>query len=174
MRLSILFLILIFWLTTNGQSITGKENGLELGTHLVNRKVKGYNGSHLYPRFSFGYRVSKSSSFEAMVGYLNYGYVSRSVSEIPLSAGYLLNLLPLFIKNEAFCHRVKFNHGLRYTLLLQHTRHKTGDTDLRGHHQVRYVPGIDLYFHKNWGVCYELILGDPNKQVMAFGLKYRL
>lgn len=170
-----IFLLIIcasFYLQTNAQN-NKKESTIVIGAHWVNRHMKDYSYNYSYPRLSLEYQVTESSSVEFLSEYINHKYSGNQVISYPLSLGYKLNILPVIFKNEKLTDKLQINQSIRYTLLLSPEEANSPFSDLRIFHYLRYAPGIDYYFHNNWGVNYEIVFGRHLRTTMAFGIKYR-
>jgi len=144
-----------------------------VGVHIVNRHIKDYDYLYIYPRLSFEYNLSKTSSFEFLTEYINHKPTGKQVISYPLSVGYKLNILPWFIKNENFIDKLKVYNSFRYTLLLSPEDANMAFSNLRVYHYFRYAPGIDYFFSKKWGANFEMVFGESMKTTMAFGVKFR-
>lgn len=144
-----------------------------IGGYVVNRNIKGYDYRYIYPRLSFEYFLSKSSSFEFLTEYINHKPAGKHTISYPFSVGYKLNILPWFIKNENLIDKLKVYNSFRYTLLLSPANANMAFSNLRVFHHFRYAPGIDFFFSENWGVNYEMVFGENMKTTMAFGVKFR-
>lgn len=172
MKIYLLIIFAFIILVTDAQT-SSPESKFVIGAHWVNRHLKGYNYNYSYPRLSMEYRVTETSSVEFLSEYINHKYSGRQVISYPVSLGYKLNLLPVIIKNERWTDKVQINQSIRYTLLLSPVEANSPFSELRVFHYLRYAPGIDYYFHDNWGINYELVFGRHLRTTMAFGIKYR-
>ncbi len=172
MKIFLLIFVVVLSLTGKAQTKTEYKRFI-VGGHVVNRNIRGYNYLYIYPRLSFEYNVSKTSSFEFLAEYINHKPTGTQVISYPLSVGYKLNILPWFIKNDEFTDKLKIYNSFRYTLLLSPEDANSAFSNLRVFHYFRYAPGIDFFFNKNWGFNYEMVFGENMKTTMALGVKFR-
>ncbi|VAW12838.1 hypothetical protein MNBD_BACTEROID01-169 [hydrothermal vent metagenome] len=173
--MKIYFFVILLFLTFTGNAQANQEHKrFAVGIHLVNRQIKGYHFNYTYPRLSFEYRLSASSSVEVLAEYINHKPAGTQVISYPLSMGYKLNILPWLINNKKLIDRLKIYQSLRYTILFSPANSDAPLSGLRIYHHLRYAPGVDFYFNKNWGINYEVVFGQNMRTTMAFGVKYRL
>lgn len=172
MKIHLLIIFVLMGLLTDAQT-SKTEPKFVIGAHWVNRHMKDYSYNYSYPRLSLEYQVTESSSVEFLSEYINHKYSGNQVISYPLSLGYKLNILPVIFKNEKLTDKLQINQSIRYTLLLSPEEANSPFSDLRIFHYLRYAPGIDYYFHNNWGVNYEIVFGRHLRTTMAFGIKYR-
>lgn len=155
-------LLLIFGITAPQ---TYSQERLSVGAGYVHRSIKSYE-DYGYPRLSFEYRATRSSSFELLAEYIDLnrqpysGFVSY-----PLSFGYKLNFVPLLTKKERITSTFEGYNSLRYVL----TFTNQGSTA----HSLRYAAGINVFVSDHWGLNGEMVFGQNMKTTFALGIKYR-
>ncbi len=164
-----LTLILFSTFIANSQE---KERKFVLGANTMYRYIEpGY--FYFYPRLSLEYRLTRVSSFEFMTEYIDYKSFRRFIS-FPLSAGYKLNVIPWFTKNEKFIDRLRVYGALRYTFLPSAANPDKLFEKFYVFHEIRFAPGVEYYFCKKWGANAEMVFGDNMHTTIGLGVKYRL
>lgn len=170
MKKLFIFSFFIFSFFQNSAQNSGKNNFF-IGANIVTRQLPHFN--YYYPRLSFEYSFHETSSFEVLLEYINHKPQEKKVISYPISAGYKLNVLPWLVKNENITNRFKLYNSLRYVLLFSPSDSSTPLSDLRTFHHIRYAPGIDYYFNRNWGANFEMVFGQSMKTTLGVGLKYK-
>jgi hypothetical protein len=165
-----LFLILIL-IVTNVVNSQEKERKFVLGVNTMYRYIEpGY--SYFYPRLSLEFRLTRVSSFEFMTEYIDYKSYRRNIS-FPLSAGYKLNVIPWFTKNENLTERFRVYAALRYTFLPCAANPDKPFEKFYVFHEIRFAPGVEYYFSKRWGANAEMVFGNNMRTTIGLGIKYR-
>jgi len=165
-----LFLVLSVSFSALSQEKKGK---FVLGANLMYRYISIDRSYYCYPRISFEYCLSGMSSFECMAEYIDYSVYNRRNVSFPLSAGYKLNLIPAFTRNEKITERLRVYGALRYTLLPAAANPDKPFKKFYVFHYIRFALGTEYYFNRQWGVTAEKVLGHNMRSTWGLGVKYR-
>jgi hypothetical protein len=168
----VLFLILILFISfvVNSQE---KERKFVLGVNTMYRYIEPFGYSYFYPRLSFEYRLTRVSSFDFLAEYIDHKTVWRRNVSFPLSVGYKLNIIPWFTKNKKITDRLRVYAALRYTFLPAAANPDKPFEKFYVFHEIRFAPGVEYYFSKNWGANAEMVFGNHMKTTMGLGIRYR-
>jgi hypothetical protein len=108
-----------------------------------------------------------------MAEYINHNTYGRRYLSFPLSAGYKLNLVPWFIKNDKIANHLHIYGGLRYTFLPYSADPDKPFEEFYVFHRIRFAPGAEYYFNQRWGLNVEMVMGKQMKNTFGLGLKFR-
>ena len=97
----------------------------------------------------------------------------RRYISFPLSAGYKLNIVPWFTKNEKFTDRLRVYAALRYTFLPSAANPDKPFEKFYVFHEIRFAPGAEYYFGKKWGANAEMVFGNHLNTTLGLGIRYR-
>jgi hypothetical protein len=165
-----LTLILLFASLAHSQE---KKSKFILGSNIMYRHIEPSEYSYFYPRISLEYQLTRVSSFDFLAEYVDSKNDFRRYISFPLSAGYKLNLVPWFIKNENITDRLRIYGALRYTFLPSAANPDKPFEKFYVFHYVRFAPGADYYFGKKWGLNTEIVFGRNMKTTVGLGIRYR-
>ena len=166
-----LFLTLILLLASIAYA-QEKNSKFVLGANLMYRHIEPLGYSYAYPRLSLEYRLTRVSSFDFLTEYVNSKNDFRRYISFPLSAGYKLNLVPWFTKNENITNRLRVYGALRYTFLPSAANPDKPFEEFYVFHYVRFAPGADYYFSDRWGINAEMVFGRNMKTTVGLGIRY--
>jgi hypothetical protein len=152
-----------------------KESKFVLGTNCMYRYYNYFTNrtAYVYPRLSLEYRLTKVSSFEIMAEYIDHTTYGRRNLSFPLSAGYKLNLVPIFTNNKIWTDRLRVYTALRYTFLPAAADPDHPFRKFYIFHEIRFAPGAEYYFQKHLGANIEMVFGDNLKTTLGLGIRYR-
>lgn len=169
-KLTVLLVTFLVW-SFNLHSQVDKRSFV-LGVNTMYRYIEpGY--SYFYPRLSLEFRLTRVSSFEFMTEYINYKSYRRFIS-FPLSAGYKLNIIPWFTKNEKFTDRLRVYGAMRYTFLPCSANPDKPFEKFYVFHEIRFAPGVEYFFNQRFGLNIEMVFGKNKNNSFGLGVKYLL
>ncbi len=166
------FLLASMLLLSFAVSSQEKKSKFVLGANLMYRNIEPLGYSYVYPRLSLEYRLTRVSSFDFLTEYVNSINDFRRYISFPLSAGYKLNLVPWFTKNENSINRLRVYGALRYTFLPSAANPDKPFEKFYVFHYIRFAPGADYYFGNRWGINAEMVFGKNMKTTIGLGIRY--
>lgn len=130
--------------------------------------------SLLYPEIGLEYKVTNASAFEFQVAHFKWNEEwFHSYRTLQLSAGYKLNVIPIFTSNPEITSRIGIYAAARYVL----RNHYSREFDVSNLvHDITFAPGVDLFLTKKFGLNFErsFWIGSSFNNRSTFRIKYKL